>query len=62
MRYAQRQLGHRPNITLLDMNYMQFSWFVQRAPHDAELASLRFPGTNYGSSPGAFVMAQVPSY
>ena len=56
LRYAQRQLGHRRNVTLLDLNYMQFEWFVERAKASADYEGINFPGTNYGSSPGAFYM------
>ena len=31
VRYAHRVLGVRPNVTVLDQNYMQFEWFVARA-------------------------------
>ena len=59
VRYAHRQLGHRPNVTILDLNYMQFEWFVERVKHTDEYAGFTFPGKHYGSSPGAFVMSQL---
>ena len=35
VRYAHRQLGYRPQLTVLDLNYMQFDWYVRRvAPTD----------------------------
>ena len=62
VRYAQRQLGIRKDVTLLDMNYMQFDWFIHRAKAQAKswgLKGFKFPGTHYGSAEGAFVMADL---
>ena len=62
VRYAHRQLGHAPNVTVLDLNYMQFDWFIEAAKTNAPawgFDGFNFPGTNYGSAPGAFVMNQL---
>lgn len=52
MRYAHRVLGVRPNVTVLDQNYMQFEWFVARAKRQPYFAGLTFPGTGYGTRHG----------
>ena len=52
MRYAHRVLGVRPNVTVLDQNYMQFEWFVARAKRQPYFARLTFPGTGYGTRHG----------
>ena len=58
MRYAHRQLGARPNALVLDLNYVQFDG-VRRASSTDEFAGFHFPGTNYGSAAGAFVIRQL---
>ena len=58
VRYAHRVLGVRPNVTVLDLNYMQFTWFVDRAKAQPYWADLTFPGDAYGTkTPKGFVMA-----
>ena len=52
VRYAHRVLGVRPNVTVLDQNYMQFEWFVARAKRQPYFAGLTFPGTGYGTRHG----------
>ena len=52
VRYAHRVLGVRPNVTVLDQNYMQFEWFVARAKRQPYFAGLTFPGTGYGTRDG----------
>ena len=52
MRYAHRVLGVRPNVTVLDQNYMQFEWFVARAKRQPYFAGLNFPGAAYGTRHG----------
>lgn len=59
VRYAHRQLGVRTDVTVLDLNYMQYSWWIERAPHWDEYRSLHFPGANYGSASDAFFMSQL---
>ncbi|KAG8465896.1 hypothetical protein KFE25_005466 [Diacronema lutheri] len=53
LRYAQRCEGHRRDVLIVDLNYMQFSWYI--AQHGAaHFPDVAFPGTSYGNSPGAF--------
>ena len=52
VRYAHRVLGVRPNVTVLDQNYMQFEWFVARAKRQPYFAGLNFPGAAYGTRHG----------
>ena len=59
VRYAHRQLGHRPNMTILDLNYMQYDWFIRRVNGSSAFEGFTFPGSNYGSAPGAYVMSQL---
>ena len=60
VRYAHRVLGVRPNVTVLDQNYMQFEWFVTRAKRQPYFAALSFPGAGYGTRHGdGFVMLDL---
>jgi hypothetical protein len=43
-RYVHRQLGVRPQLTILDQNYVQFDWFVRRIRGKGEYAQLELPG------------------
>ena len=43
-RYVHRQLGVRPQLTILDQNYVQFDWFVRRIRGKGEYAQLGLPG------------------
>ena len=60
VRYAHRILGVRPNVTVLDQNYMQFEWFVRRARRQPYFAALTFPGAAYGTRHSdGFVMSDL---
>ena len=62
VRYAQRQLGHAPDVAVLDLNYMQFEWWVDRAKANAGawgLDGFKFPGRHYGGADDAFIMATL---
>ena len=47
-------------LTILDLNYAQFRWFVRRAARaGAGFDGVSWPGDAYGSSPGSFLMEQL---
>jgi len=56
IRYVQRLLRVRPDVAVVDQNYMQFAWFVRRAGSAPEFRNVTFPGESYGTSAGAFLM------
>jgi hypothetical protein len=57
IRYVHRGLRERPRVVIVDQNYMQFGWFVDRARQQADFEGVVFPGPNYGNNqPGSFLM------
>jgi len=53
LRYVQRCEGYRADVLIVDLNYIQFAWFVSHhAP--AHLPGVVFPGSHYGNGPNSF--------
>ncbi|EOD10384.1 hypothetical protein EMIHUDRAFT_459851 [Emiliania huxleyi CCMP1516] len=59
-RLASSSAFSTPLLTILDLNYAQFRWFVRRAARaGAGFDGVSWPGDAYGSSPGSFLMEQL---
>ena len=57
IRYPHRILRSRQNLTIVDLNYAQFKWFVSRARVPGSgFDRVAFPGAAYGSVAGSFVI------
>lgn len=58
IRYGHLQLDVRPDVTVLDQNYMAVPGFVKRANASSYYHGVVFPGFKYGSAPYNFLMEQ----
>ena len=57
VRYVRRNLKEYDHVTIVDLNYIQFDWHVDRARLDPEEKGIHYPGSNYGSNkPTAFLL------